>query len=123
MRGGGATTPALSCSSPGISSHPPQQVYPGWLTLEHDAIYRSLLRTSENSPSTHSVNKGNEKGRSPRARAPATTVFGNVSVLAILLDPVALLILLVLVLYRAPGYPVGTVLLVVLLLRRVESLL
>src|SRR5919112_3562351 len=54
MRGGGATTPALSCSSPGICSHPPQQVYPGWLTLEHDAIYRSLLRTSENSPSTHS---------------------------------------------------------------------
>src|SRR5215207_3531355 len=25
------------------------KVYPGWLTLEHDAIYRSLLRTSENS--------------------------------------------------------------------------
>src|SRR5918993_5203817 len=40
--------------SSGICSHPPQQVYPGWLTLEHDAIYRSLLRTSENSSSTHS---------------------------------------------------------------------
>src|SRR5215207_10528855 len=39
------------------------------------------------------------------------------------LYPVALLVLLILVLYRAPGYPVGAVLLSVLVLRGVERLL
>jgi hypothetical protein len=42
---------------------------------------------------------------------------------AILLDPVALLILLVLVLYGAPGYAVGAVLFSVLILCGVEGLL
>src|SRR5829696_7591371 len=39
------------------------------------------------------------------------------------LYPVALLVLLILVLYRAPGYPVGAVLLAVLILCGVEGLL
>src|SRR5918995_3698721 len=43
--------------------------------------------------------------------------------LAILLDPVALLVLLVLVLYRAPGDPMGAILLPVLILGGVEGLL
>src|SRR5829696_7736036 len=44
-------------------------------------------------------------------------------VLAILLNPVALLVLLVLVLYGAPGDAMGPVLLSVLILRGVEGLL
>src|SRR5215207_2185155 len=64
------------------------------------------------------------KSRSPPAgglRPPP--VLGNVSVLAILLDPVALIVLLVLVLYGAPGDAVGAILLIVLILCRVEGLL
>jgi hypothetical protein len=56
-----------------ICSHLPQQVYPGWLTLEHDAIYRSLLRTSENSTtklsekSTDAQNVASRRQRSARS--------------------------------------------------------
>ena len=43
--------------------------------------------------------------------------------LAILLNPVALLVLLVFLLYGAPGDPMGAVLLTVLILRGVEGFL
>jgi hypothetical protein len=42
---------------------------------------------------------------------------------ALLLDPVALVVLLVRILHGAPGYPVGAALLPVVLLGRVEGLL
>src|ERR671921_2661289 len=65
-----------------------------------------------------------KKSRSPPVEGlRPLLVLGNVSVFAILLDPVALLVLLVLVLYRAPGDTVGAVLLAVLILCGVESLL
>jgi hypothetical protein len=54
-----------------------------------------------------------------RTRVPAPLQYE----LAILLDPVALLVLLVLVLYGAPGDAVGAILLAVLILRGVERLL
>src|SRR5215203_6366713 len=62
------------------------------------------------------------KSRSPRARDSGRYRFRE-RVLAILLDPIALLVLLVLVFYRAPGDAVGAVLLAVLILRGVEGLL
>src|SRR5215216_3934162 len=63
-----------------------------------------------------------KKSRSPRARDSGRYRFRE-RVLAILLDPIALLVLLVLVLYRAPGDAMGAVLLSVLLIRGVEGLL
>src|SRR5215212_10339460 len=63
-----------------------------------------------------------KKSRSPRARDSGRYRFRE-RVLAILLDPVALIVLLVLVLYRAPGDTVGAVLFSVLILCGVEGLL
>src|SRR5215208_6654059 len=63
-----------------------------------------------------------KKSRSPRARDSGRYRFRE-RVLAILLDPIALIVLLVLVLYRAPGDAVGAVLLAVLILCGVERLL
>src|SRR5215213_5776810 len=71
----------------------------------------------------HTAGEGMMKSRGPRGRNPATTCFANVSVLAILLDPVALIVLLVFVLHGAPGYAMGAILLSVLILCRVEGLL
>src|SRR5215204_3075335 len=71
----------------------------------------------------HTAGEGMTKSRGPRGRNPATTGFGNVSVLAILLDPVALIVLLVPILHGAPGHPVGAVLFSVLILCGVEGLL
>src|SRR5215218_3853743 len=71
----------------------------------------------------HTAGEGMMKSRGPRGRNPATTGFGNVSVLAILLDPVALIVLLVPILHGAPGHPVGAVLFSVLILCGVEGLL
>ena len=63
-----------------------------------------------------------KKSRSPRARDSGRYRFRE-RVLAILLDPIALIVLLVLVLYRAPGDAMGAVLLAVLILCGVEGLL
>src|SRR5829696_5559760 len=62
------------------------------------------------------------KSRSPRARDSGRYRFRE-RVLAILLDPVALLVLLVLVLYSAPGDAMCAVLFSVLILCGVEGLL
>src|SRR5215210_708172 len=63
-----------------------------------------------------------KKSRSPHARDSGRYRFRE-RVLAILLDPIALIVLLVLVLYRAPGDAMGAVLLSVLILSGVEGLL
>src|SRR5215208_3597508 len=62
------------------------------------------------------------KSRSPRARDSGRYRFRE-CVLAILLDPVALIVLLVLVLYSAPGDAMCAVLFSVLILCGVEGLL
>src|SRR5215208_6146061 len=61
------------------------------------------------------------KNQSPLRGLRLHPFYGDVS--AILLDPVALLVLLVFVLYGAPGYPMGAILLAVLILCGVEGLL
>src|SRR5215203_5353524 len=66
------------------------------------------------------------ENRSPLRGTPITPVLGDLfqaGLLAILLDPVALLVLLVLLLHGAPGNAVGAVLLAVLILCGVEGLL
>src|SRR5215210_9350032 len=63
-----------------------------------------------------------KKSRSPHARDSGRYRFRE-RVLAILLDPIALIVLLVLVLYSAPGDAMGAVLLSVLILCGVEGLL
>src|SRR5215208_3060311 len=63
-----------------------------------------------------------EETRSPpREKLRPLPVYWNGS--AILLDPVALLVFLVLVLHSAPGYPMGAALLPILILGGVEGLL
>src|SRR5215213_6116239 len=64
-----------------------------------------------------------EESRSPPREKLRPLPVSGACVLAILLDPVALVVLLVFVLHGAPGDPVGAVLLPVLLLCGVEGLL